>query len=99
MQIIRSNKECKWVRECDCCGCVFIYKGDEITYNMTEDLEAAYLQRMRANETGEQPEPPMRKTAMVQCPECQEMQKIPLMACNRRAVRGSMDDEWEDVYE
>lgn len=30
MQIIRSSRECKWLMDCGCCGCVFVYKGDEV---------------------------------------------------------------------
>ena len=37
MQIIRSSRECKWVTDCAYCGCVFIYKGDEVEVSVSED--------------------------------------------------------------
>ena len=90
MQVVRYSKECKWITNCSYCGCVFIYKGDEVR---DEDVQMS----LTVGPEGE----PIRKTIkVVICPECHESVRIPRKACDRTgAIVKSTDEEWGDCCE
>jgi len=85
MQVVRYSKECRWITDCKDCGCVFIYRGDEV-----EKSEIKV-----ENTFSEDGEPVKQTICTVMCPDCHQPVRIPLKACNRTgAVVCGTDEEW-----
>ena len=94
MQIIRSSRECKWITDCKDCGCVFIYKGDEIEEAELPDLKKMFAKAIHSPEDKEQE---TRRICQVMCPECHKYVQVALKAQYRKPAFSA--DDWEvDEY-
>lgn len=92
MQIIRYSKEAKWITECVNCGCVFVYRGDEVQrqpYQEYYKLKTGSLPK-----AAEAIENELHEVSHVECPECHYKVRVPNMAMYRKPI--AADDGLED---
>lgn len=89
MQIIRSSRECKWIKACDYCGCVYVYKGDEVEEAELPDLKKMYIKAIAKPEDKEQE---TRHICQVMCPECHQYSQVAMMARDRKPAYNA--EEW-----
>lgn len=84
MQIIRRSDGCRWVQECEACGCLYIYSGQDIREEDVkhDDLESLKLKLIKAP-----------THSVVECPECHHHNVVPRMAKYRRPVMGNFSEE------
>lgn len=94
MQIIRSSRECRWVAECEYCGCVFIYKGDEV-----EEAELPAPTKVVEDNQPAIRLPVFRLICQVMCPECHKNVQVASKAKYRKPAVFTDGDDWEvDEY-
>lgn len=87
MQIIRSSRECKWIKACDYCGCVYVYKGDEVEEAELPPLPGSTFAKSKDTVW----EPEKRHICQVMCPECHQYSQVALMARDRKPAYNAED--------